>query len=134
MCQKNQYQLAAAVRARTIVGLTCLHARRDRHFGNGRTVRNLFEDAIRRQANRIAAISELTVEQLAALEPVDLVFEDCPAETLALLDDSTLRFHIACLHCQHGKDVPQKFLGQSVKCPKCTKEFVADWGEMVTPK
>jgi SpoVK/Ycf46/Vps4 family AAA+-type ATPase len=134
MCQKNQYQLAAAVRARTIVGLTCLHARRDRNFGNGRTVRNLFEDAIRRQANRIAAISELTVEQLAALEPVDLVFEDCPPETLVLLDDSKLRFHIACLHCQHGKDVPQKFLGQSVKCPKCTKEFVADWGEMVTPK
>ncbi len=134
MCQKNQYQLASAVRARAIVGLTCLHARRDRHFGNGRTVRNLFEDAIRRQANRIAAISELTVEQLAALEPADLVFEDCPPETLALLDDRTLRFHIECMHCQHGKDVPEKFLGQSVKCPKCKQQFVADWGEMVPAK
>jgi AAA+ superfamily predicted ATPase len=131
MCQKNQYQADAAVRAKTIVGLTWLHDNRDRHFGNGRTVRNLFEDAIRRQANRIAEMADLTVQQLSTLEPVDVFFEDCPPEALAVLDDGKLRFHIECASCKHGKDVPQKYLGQAVKCPKCKKEFLADWGTQV---
>ena len=125
---------APPMRAKTIVGLTWLHERRDRHFGNGRTVRNLFEDAIRRQANRIAEIAELSVEQLSTLEPADVVIPDCPPEALAPLADGKLRFHITCHHCQHGKDVPQKFLGQTVKCPKCKKSFLADWGEVVADK
>jgi hypothetical protein len=131
MCQKNQYQADAAVRAKTIVGLTWLHDHRDRHFGNGRTVRNLFEDAIRRQANRIAEIADLSVQQLSTLEPVDVYFEDCPPEALAVLENGKLRFHIECASCKHGKDVPQKYLGQAVKCPKCKKEFLADWGTQV---
>jgi hypothetical protein len=131
MCQKNQYRLGPPVRAKTILGLDWLHERRDRHFGNGRTVRNLFEDAIRRQANRIAEIAELTVEQLATLEPPDVVVPDCPPEALAPAQDGKLRFHLVCPHCQHGKDAPQKYLGQTVKCPKCQQEFAADWGEPV---
>jgi AAA+ superfamily predicted ATPase len=131
MCQKNQYHADAAVRAKAIVGLTWLHDNRDRHFGNGRTVRNLFEDAIRRQANRIAEMADLTVQQLSTLEPVDVYFEDCPAEALAVLEDGNLRFHIECGSCKHGKDVPQKYLGHAVKCPKCKKEFLADWGTLV---
>jgi hypothetical protein len=111
-----------------------LHATRDRHFGNGRTVRNLFEDAIRRQANRIAEVAELSIEQLATLEPVDVVIHDCPPEVLAALDDAKLRFHLDCPSCKHGKDVPPKYLGQAVKCPKCKKDFVAEWGEVVEAK
>jgi SpoVK/Ycf46/Vps4 family AAA+-type ATPase len=130
MCQKNQYQTGAETRAKVIAGLTWLHATRDRHFGNGRTVRNLFEDAIRRQANRIAEIAELSVAALSTLEPVDVYFENCPAEALAPAAKGELRIRIVCTKCQHGKDVPQKFLGQAVKCPKCKKDFVAEWGEL----
>jgi hypothetical protein len=84
MAQKNQYKLAAPVRSKVIVGLTWQYANRDRNFGNGRTVRNLFEDAIRRQANRIAEVTELSVEQLSTLEPADVEFIDCPPAALAL--------------------------------------------------
>ncbi|WP_428305223.1 AAA family ATPase [Lacipirellula sp.] len=131
MCDKSQYKLCAATRAKAIVGLTWLHEHRDRHFGNGRTARNLFELAIRRQANRIAEIAELTVEQLSTLDAADVEFEDCPPEALAPLADEKLRFHIECPACEHGKDVPQKFLGQKVRCPKCKQEFDAAWGEIV---
>ncbi|HYO25812.1 MAG TPA: AAA family ATPase, partial [Lacipirellulaceae bacterium] len=133
MCQKNQYQAAPPVRAKTILGLTWLHDHRDRHFGNGRTVRNLFEDAIRRQANRIAEIADLSIEQLSTLEAADVAFPDCPPEALAPLDDPELRFHMECPRCKHGKDVPQKFLSLAVKCPKCQEEFVAEWGTLVRP-
>ena len=133
MCHKNEYRAGAPVRAKVIVGLTWLHAHRDRHFGNGRTVRNLFEDAIRRQANRIAEVAELSVEQLSTLEPVDVEFEGCPPEALAPLADAAVRFQIACPHCQHDKDMPQKYLGQTVKCPKCKTDFAAEWGELAGP-
>ena len=134
MCDKSQYRVCSATRAKTIVGLTYLHANRDRHFGNGRTSRNLFELAIRRQANRIAEIAELSIEQLSTLLPEDVEFEDTPAEALAPLADEKLKFRIECPKCDHDKDVPQKFLGEKVRCPKCNEEFAAAWGEIAEAK
>ena len=45
---------------------------RDENFGNGRTVRNIFEDAVARQANRVAALEKPGREELMALLPEDL--------------------------------------------------------------
>ena len=133
MCNKNHYRLDSGTRAKTILGLTWLHAYRDEHFGNGRTVRNLFEHAIRRQANRIAEVTELSVDELATLKADDVEFRDCPAEVLARLADDDLRFHIECPHCRHGKDVPEKYLSLAVRCPKCKKGFTPEWGTIVDP-
>ena len=47
-------------------------------FGNARGVRNLFEKALSRQANRLAAMGDLTREQLMEIRPEDL--EDASAE------------------------------------------------------
>jgi len=131
MCEKNHYRLGSCVRAKAALGLTWLYGRRDCHFGNGRAVRNLFEHAIRRQANRIAEVSELSVEQLTTLEPDDIEFDDCPPEALATYADAALRFRISCVHCRHASDAPAKFLGQTVRCPKCKKEFAAEWGDVI---
>lgn len=131
MCDKNHYQLRPLARAKVIVGLDYLYQRRGRHFGNGRTSRNTFEHAIRRMANRIADIADLSVEQLTTLEPEDIEFKKVPSEVFdKLSSDDSLRFHIACPNCEHGKDVPHKFLGQSVRCPKCEHDFSADWGSL----
>jgi SpoVK/Ycf46/Vps4 family AAA+-type ATPase len=46
--------------------------RRDRSFGNGRFVRNLFENIVERQSNRIAGISPLTRETLCAIKAADV--------------------------------------------------------------
>lgn len=131
MCDKNHYQLRPLARAKVIVGLDYLYQRRGRHFGNGRTSRNTFEHAIRRMANRIADIADLSVEQLTTLEPEDIEFKKVPPEVFDKLSaDDSQRFHIACPNCEHGKDVPHKFLGQSVRCPKCEHDFSADWGSL----
>ena len=132
MCDKNHYKLQPLARAKVIVGLDYLYQRRGRHFGNGRTSRNTFEHAIRRMANRIAEIPDLTVEQLTTLEPEDIEFKKIPAEVFdGLAEDKSLRFHIDCPKCDHGKDVPPNFLGQRVRCPKCEHDFSADWGNKV---
>jgi Cdc6-like AAA superfamily ATPase len=45
---------------------------RGKGFGNGRLVRNVFEDAVARQASRVVAIDSPTDEQLVALERADV--------------------------------------------------------------
>ena len=117
--------------ARLILGLSELHRRRDRTFGNGRAVRNLFEQAVRRMANRIANIAELSAEKLMLLKGSDLAFESLPEGTDLAADDHHWRFHVGCPECHHASDVPGSYLGRRVRCPKCQRDFVAEWGEPV---
>ena len=132
MCNKNHYKLRPLARAKVIVGLDYLYQRRGRHFGNGRTSRNIFEHAIRRMANRIADIVELSVEQLTTLEPEDIEFKKVPDDVFDdLADDESLRFQIKCPECDFSNDVAPKFLGRSVRCPKCEHDFDAEWGSLV---
>jgi SpoVK/Ycf46/Vps4 family AAA+-type ATPase len=128
MCDRGHYRLDSRTRGKVMLGLAWLFENRDEHFGNGRTVRNIFEHAIRCQANRIAEITRLTVEELSTLTAEDLQFEDCPPQCFARLDESALRFQITCEHCQHANDARLRFLGAAVRCPKCKKEFTAQWG------
>lgn len=69
-----QFSEAAAIKVREL----CRHMREtaDRTFGNGRAMRNMFEEAVRRQANRLVssgAGKELTREALITIESEDLV-------------------------------------------------------------
>lgn len=50
-------------------------AEKDKNFGNGRFVRNLFERAIQRQAVRLSSVAPLTKEMLSQLTLHDLGFE-----------------------------------------------------------
>ncbi len=130
LCEKNRYKLGEGTRAKLMLGLAELHRRRDRHFGNGRAVRNLFEQAIRRMANRIADIRELSADQLMLLETDDIEFKDLPNGTmLAVGDDGAWRFRVVCPKCGHASKSKGGFLGKKVRCPKCHADFVAEWGE-----
>jgi Holliday junction resolvasome RuvABC ATP-dependent DNA helicase subunit len=131
LCEKNHFTLGAGTRPKLILGLTELHRRRDRHFGNGRAVRNLFELAIRRMANRIADIAELTQEQLMRLEADDVRFEGVAEDLLAGANDVSSRFRCACPGCRHESKAKAALLGEKVRCPKCEHDFVAEWGEVV---
>jgi hypothetical protein len=131
LCEKNHYKLGDGTRAKLVRGLTELHQKRDRHFGNGRAVRNLFEHAIRRMANRIADIRELSAEQLMLLEAADIEFTGLSSEASLNIADENLQFCIACPGCTQTSSVPARFLGQKVRCRKCQHRFLAEWGEVV---
>ena len=49
-----------------------MYEQRDENFGNARDVRNIFETAIARQANRVAVMENPTKEDLMALTVEDL--------------------------------------------------------------
>jgi tellurite resistance protein len=129
LCDKNHYRVPGKTQARLLLGFRWLYEHRDEHFGNGRLVRNIFERAIRRLANRIAGVVPVTEELLSTLAPEDIELTDVPAEVLARAEDDGQRFLVICPGCRGKSRVPVGILGLTVKCKACDHRFTAAWGE-----
>ena len=74
LCKKNQYKLTKDTAQKLHDKLSEIVAKKDEHFGNGRTVRNLFENALQRMASRVVDSSKLTEDLLTVLQPSDIEF------------------------------------------------------------
>ena len=73
LCQKNGYVLTDQAQALAAQGFQALYDQRDGNFGNAREVRNRFEAAVSRQADRLATLTAApSREALMALLPEDL--------------------------------------------------------------
>ena len=79
-CRKNSYTLSPEAEEAARAMFDRLYQQRDDNFGNGRDVRNCFEDMIVRQSNRVAAMEAPTKEDLMTVLPEDLE-EQTEAET-----------------------------------------------------
>jgi hypothetical protein len=129
MCDKNHYEIPVLTQVKVLVGFKWLYDHRDEHFGNGRTVRNTFENSIRRLANRVAGTVPLTRELLARIHPEDIELSDVPAAVWGGLEEPTRRFVVQCPSCKKPGTVPTSYLGQRVMCKICKNRFIAAWGE-----
>ena len=56
LCEKNGYALTDEAREYAERSFAALYAERDENFGNGRDVRNIFEDMVVRQADRVSGL------------------------------------------------------------------------------
>lgn len=72
MCQSKQFTVADDAIATVSSFFHHRIAEKDPHFANAREVRNLFEQAVISQANRLAQIAELTDEQLVTITADDI--------------------------------------------------------------
>ena len=70
--KKFDYRLADGAKEQLMQYFEQAVANKDKNFGNGRFVRNVFEKTLERQANRLASISNLTTEQLTEITIEDL--------------------------------------------------------------
>ena len=70
--KKNHYTLSPQLERYLNASLAYLTKKRDKNFGNGRYVRNLFEKAVERQAGRLANDPGRTKEMLRTLELSDI--------------------------------------------------------------
>ncbi|MBM4089817.1 MAG: AAA family ATPase [Planctomycetes bacterium] len=129
MCQASCYELPGITRAKLLIGFTHLYQQRDDHFGNGRLVRNTFENCVRRLANRVAGVAPVTRELLTVLTPDDVHMDQVPSDLWNLLDDPHTRFGITCTRCRKSARVRADLLGKRVACPRCRETVLADWGE-----
>jgi len=130
ICDTNHYELPSHARAKFISAMTWLCENKDEHFGNGRLVRNVFENAVRRLANRIANMAPITKEMLTHFEADDLQFDHVPDD---ILNPENASFQLQCEDCARTNVVGFEVLGQRVKCP-CGSRFQADWAELASVK
>ncbi len=81
-CKRNGYTIDEATDKAAAEAFRIMYEQRDENFGNARDVRNIFEAAVARQANRVAAMESPTREDLMALtlEDLDLAEEEKPSE------------------------------------------------------
>ena len=75
-CKKNSYNLTPEADEAALKMFTRLYEERDENFGNGRDVRNCFEDMVVRQSNRVAAMESPSKDDLITVLPEDLVDPD----------------------------------------------------------
>jgi len=81
-CRKNGYELTPEAEQTAREMLDQMYETRDDNFGNGRDVRNRFEDMMTRQANRVAKLEAPSREDLIRVLPEDFI-ESETAETAA---------------------------------------------------
>ena len=74
-CEKNGYTLSPEAEEYAVEFFEDMYENRDDNFGNGRDVRNRFEDMITRQANRVASLETPSREDLMTVLKEDLLVE-----------------------------------------------------------
>ncbi len=81
-CKKNGYTMDAEAEEYAQAFFNDLYENRDDNFGNGRDVRNRFEDVVSRQADRLAAMDNPTKDDLMTIIKQDFLLgvEDENAE------------------------------------------------------
>ncbi|KAA1246862.1 AAA family ATPase [Aquimarina sp. RZ0] len=72
IAKKNDFILTEDAEDKLLAILERIHEKRHKGFGNARTIRNLFEKIIERQANRIVSITPVTEEVLMTLTEDDI--------------------------------------------------------------
>jgi hypothetical protein len=72
MVEDHGYSLSDAARSRARQLFTDLVARKSASFANARDVRNIFERALTRHANRLAKVTQPSKAELMSLEADDL--------------------------------------------------------------
>lgn len=72
ICEQNNFELDKEAQKVLFEKFTDLYETRDRTFGNGRLVRNIFEKSVENQANRLAKISRVSKELLMKISLDDI--------------------------------------------------------------
>ena len=81
--KKSHYVLSPEMDRNLYAGMAYLTRNRDKNFGNGRFVRNLFEKAVERQASRLSQQTNRTPEMLKTLELRDIGLQLKPKKPAA---------------------------------------------------
>ncbi|MGD1912249.1 MAG: AAA family ATPase [Rivularia sp. (in: cyanobacteria)] len=72
ICKKKNFKLTDIAREKLLNKFNYLYSNKDKNFGNGRLVRNIFDKTVEKQANRLVNISELTEETMMTIVPEDI--------------------------------------------------------------
>jgi hypothetical protein len=71
-CKDAALRTTEKTNLKLLLHFTELYKNRDKSFGNGRMVRNVFEKCIENQANRLVKVSPITDEILSTIDEADV--------------------------------------------------------------
>jgi hypothetical protein len=76
-CEQYHFKLSSEAREKLLNKLTALYHQKDKSFGNGRLVRNLFEQTYQKMASRLgkekSSFSDIDQETMMTILPEDIV-------------------------------------------------------------
>ena len=72
MAEKYEYHLSSEALTELRYAFERSVETKDKNFGNGRYVRNIFEKVVENQANRLSAETDVTAESLAIIKEEDI--------------------------------------------------------------
>jgi hypothetical protein len=128
---KGHYIPTAEARAYLSVLFTVAYTRRDDKFGNGRFVRNTFEEMCNRQALRLTGVGgQPTKDALQTMTGADVPLDQVGLDADLLKLDNA-RWRADCSSCQRQNKVKADMLGKKVKCNACQAVFTIDWPPLV---
>ncbi len=132
-CKNSGFKLTPKARTKAQLLFQTLFNVRDESFGNARVARNIFEQTINHQANRIITIPKVTDEVLGTIEALDVPGEAANqmppkatastsansenSESVVFQEARPIRF--ACPSCTKSIKAPAKFAGKTGECPNC---------------
>jgi SpoVK/Ycf46/Vps4 family AAA+-type ATPase len=84
MAKGNGYSLSPGAEEQARTAIEEIHRNRGRDFANGRTMRNLFDDTVRRMSGRLAAMTseERTAAALSTITAEDIPYEKQEVKTV----------------------------------------------------
>lgn len=121
MAKKNQFTLGKDLDEGLDGAIAKLTRKRDRTFGNARFVRQLFEDATGRQANRLAEAGTLSGDALSTLTLADLGLDERKTDVRAPTVEEVLAELDALTGLADVKDSVRKLVA-TVKANKMREE------------
>jgi hypothetical protein len=131
LMSKGHYTITADARAYLSIMFTVAYSRRNHKFGNGRFVRNIFEEMCSRQAMRLTGAGvPPTKESLQSLSGKDVPLDQVGLDA-DLLKIENARWRADCPTCQRQNRVRSDMLGKKVKCNGCQAVFVIEWPPLV---
>ena len=87
LCKKSQYTVETDAQSALLEYFTALYNGRNKNFGNGRDVRNAFENIVTRQSRRVARLKAPTDEEMTTITLEDLPNVIINAESTPIADE-----------------------------------------------
>lgn len=125
MAKANHYRFSHEARLEILGCLDYVVTRDGALPGNAVRLRELFEQAVSRQARRVAEAPGCSPAQLTAIQAGDFIFEMVPEEITQRRPKFIL---VECQCCQARGRLPAKLLGCRIQCRACRHEMLADRG------
>lgn len=126
LCNHEEYILTPTAKAYACILFSAAHFHKDEHFGNGRFVRNIYENTTLKQSARLASLNQITKESLSTIEADDIPFEMINGFDAASIDLSQSLWEGNCPACEKKYRVALDQIGKDHHCV-CQQVFAFPW-------